>query len=50
MVLPSSVDPVVAMMQVQDKPDITYADIGGCRKEIEKLREVIEFSLLYVRF
>lgn len=50
MALPPLMDPTVIMMQVQEKPDVTYADIGGCKKEIEKLREVIEYSLIYVSF
>lgn len=50
MTLPSSINPVVALMQVQEKPNVTYADIGGCKNEIKKLQEVIEFPLLYVNF
>jgi len=34
-------------MQVEEKPDITYADIGGCKEQIEKLREVLETPLLH---
>ena len=41
------IDPVVTTMQVEEKPDITYADIGGCREQIEKLREMIEMPLLH---
>merc|ERR1711957_658676 len=29
-----------------EKPDITYADVGGCKEQIEKLREVVEMPLL----
>ena len=36
------------MMQVEEKPDITYSDIGGCKEQIEKLREVVETPLLSV--
>lgn len=28
------------MMTVEEKPDITYNDIGGNKDEIQKLREV----------
>lgn len=28
------------MMQVEEKPDVTYSDVGGCKEQIEKLREV----------
>ena len=30
MPLPPRIDPIVTTMQVEEKPDITYADIGGC--------------------
>jgi len=36
------------MMQVEEKPDITYSDVGGCKEQIEKLREVVETPLLSV--
>ena len=36
------------MMQVEDKPDVTYADIGGCKEQIEKIREVVEMPMLEV--
>lgn len=28
------------------KPDVTYSDIGGCKEQLEKLREVVEMPLL----
>ena len=28
---------------------MTYADVGGCKEQIEKLREVVELPLLEVR-
>ena len=37
------------MMQVEEKPDVTYSDVGGCKEQIEKLREVVELPLLNVR-
>ncbi|KAG4303694.1 hypothetical protein PCK1_000212 [Pneumocystis canis] len=46
--LPPKIDPSVTMMQVEDKPDVTYNDIGGCKEQIEKLREVVELPLLSV--
>ena len=45
--LPAKIDPTVTMMQVEEKPDVTYADIGGCKEQIEKLREVVETPLLH---
>lgn len=44
--LPPKIDPSVTMMQVEEKPDVTYSDIGGCKDQIEKLREVVETPLL----
>lgn len=28
--LPPSLDPTVSLMQVDEKPNTTYADVGGC--------------------
>jgi 26S proteasome regulatory subunit T1 len=47
--LPPKIDPSVTMMQVEEKPDVTYSDVGGCREQVEKLREVVEAPLLNVR-
>ncbi|KAJ3220288.1 26S proteasome regulatory subunit 7 [Dinochytrium kinnereticum] len=44
--LPPKIDPSVTMMQVEEKPDVTYSDVGGCKEQIEKLREVVEMPLL----
>lgn len=35
-------------LQVEERPSITYADVGGCKEQIEKLREVVELPLLEV--
>ena len=48
MPLPPKIDPSVTMMQVEEKPDVTYDDIGGCKEQIDKLREVVEMPLLNV--
>lgn len=45
--LPPKIDPTVTMMQVEEKPDVTYSDVGGCKEQIEKLREVVEVPLLH---
>ena len=45
--LPPKIDPTVTMMTVEDKPDVTYNDIGGCKEQIEKIREVVEMPLLH---
>jgi 26S proteasome regulatory subunit T1 len=47
--LPSRIDSSVTAMKLEDKPDVTYTDIGGCREEIDKLREIVELPLLHVR-
>jgi len=44
--LPRKIDASVTLMQVEDKPDVTFADIGGCKEEIEKIKEVVEMPLL----
>ncbi len=46
--LPPKIDASVTMMQVEEKPDVTYSDVGGCKEQIEKLREVVELPLLSV--
>lgn len=43
--LPVQIDPSVSMMQVEEKPDVTYADVGGCKDQIERIREVVELPL-----
>eukprot|EP00163_Fabomonas_tropica_P004946 TRINITY_DN1441_c0_g1_i1.p1 TRINITY_DN1441_c0_g1~~TRINITY_DN1441_c0_g1_i1.p1 ORF type:complete len:410 (-),score=129.42 TRINITY_DN1441_c0_g1_i1:109-1338(-) len=45
--LPPKIDPTVTMMTVEEKPDVTYADVGGAKEQIEKLREVVELPLLH---
>eukprot|EP00976_Prorocentrum_cordatum_P063608 1177151-Prorocentrum_minimum.AAC.7 len=34
--LPPKIDPTVTMMTVEEKPDVTYSDIGGSKEQIEK--------------
>lgn len=45
--LPMKIDPQVTMMEVEEKPDVTYDDVGGCKEQIKKLREVVELPLLH---
>jgi 26S proteasome regulatory subunit T1 len=45
--LPPKVDPTVSLMEVEDKPDVTYDDVGGSKKALEQLREVVEIPLLH---
>ena len=35
------------MMTVEEKPDVTYSDLGGCKEQIDKIREVVELPLLH---
>lgn len=44
--LPPKIDASVSAMTVEEKPDVTYADIGGCKEQLNKLREVLELPLL----
>eukprot|EP01138_Halocafeteria_seosinensis_P016344 gb/GECG01016675.1/.p1 GENE.gb/GECG01016675.1/~~gb/GECG01016675.1/.p1 ORF type:complete len:445 (+),score=62.79 gb/GECG01016675.1/:1-1335(+) len=45
--LPPRIDPSVTMMTVEEKPDVTYDDVGGAKESIDKLREVVELPLLH---
>jgi len=45
--LPPRIDPSVTTMTVEEKPDVTYDDVGGAKDALEKLREVVELPLLY---
>merc|ERR1719427_566402 len=45
--LPPKIDPTITMMQVEEKPDVPYSDVGGCKEQIEKLSEVVETPLLH---
>merc|ERR1719330_192751 len=44
--LPPKIDPSVTMMTVEERPDVTYDDVGGAKEQLERLREVIEMPLL----
>ena len=33
------------MMTVEEKPDVTYSDVGGSKEMIEKLREASLFKI-----
>lgn len=47
--LPLKIDPNVTMMTVEEKPEITYKDIGGCKNQILEIKEIVEYPLLYPR-
>jgi len=44
-VLPSHVDPLIKGMEVIERPETTYDDIGGLREQIRELRETVELPL-----
>src|SRR3989338_513149 len=44
--LQPKIDASVTMMTVEERPNVTYADVGGCKDQIEELREVGEYPLL----
>lgn len=46
-VLPSSKDPVVHAMEIIERPEVTYGDIGGLEAQIAEVREMIELPLLH---
>ncbi|OMO66018.1 hypothetical protein COLO4_30881 [Corchorus olitorius] len=45
--LPPKIDPSVTLMTVEEKPDVTYNDVGGCKEQIDKMREVVELPMLH---
>mmetsp|Transcript_20876 Transcript_20876/g.37001 ORF Transcript_20876/g.37001 Transcript_20876/m.37001 type:complete len:443 (+) Transcript_20876:217-1545(+) len=45
--LPPKIDPSVTMMTVEEKPNVTYEEVGGAKDSLEKLREVVELPLLH---
>jgi proteasome regulatory subunit len=44
-VLPTSIDPFVQSMEVEEAPNITYVDIGGLDEQIIEIRETVELPL-----
>lgn len=45
-VLPSPKDPAVYGFEIEEKPNVTYSDIGGLDRQIEEVREAVELPLL----
>jgi len=45
-VLPDREDPYVKAMEVIEKPQVKYSDIGGLEEQIREIRETIELPLL----
>ena len=48
--LPTRIDPIVTTMQVEEKPDVTYDNIGGSKEQIDMIREVVETPLLHPEY
>ncbi len=44
--LPPKIDPTVSLMTVEERPDVSYNDIGGYKDQMEQLKEVLETPLL----
>merc|ERR1711959_24614 len=44
-ILPTKVDPLVALMKVEKVPDSTYDMIGGLDQQIKEIKEVIELPI-----
>jgi proteasome regulatory subunit len=43
--LPSSKDPFVRGMEIEEQPDVSYGDIGGLQEQIREIRETVELPL-----
>ncbi len=44
-VLPSEKDPSVKGMEIEEKPEVTYEDIGGLEEQIREIKETVELPL-----
>ncbi len=44
-VLPSEKDPIVTGMEVDEKPDVEYAQIGGLEEQVVEIKETVELPL-----
>ncbi len=45
-VLPVEKDPAVVAMEVEESPDVSYADIGGLEQQVQEIKETVELPLL----
>ncbi|MGB3944558.1 MAG: proteasome-activating nucleotidase [Methanothrix sp.] len=43
--LPSSTDPAVFGMEIEDAPNVDFAQIGGLEDQISQIREIVELAL-----
>lgn len=44
-VLPSEKDPIVTGMEVEEKPEVSYEDIGGLEEQVVEIKETVELPL-----
>ncbi len=45
--LPGEKDPSVTTMEVEDRPNVTYSEIGGLELQIQEIKETVELPLLH---
>lgn len=45
-VLPTSKDPMVYGFEVEERPKVSYEDVGGLETQIEEIREAVELPML----
>lgn len=45
-ILPSSKDPMVGAAEIEERPDVSFKDVGGLNPQIQELKEVVELPLL----
>lgn len=44
-ILPPEADSSIAMLGAHEKPDVTYADVGGLDMQKQEIREAVELPL-----
>jgi len=47
-ILPPESDSSIAMLRPDEKPDVTYADIGGLDQQKQEVREAVELPLTHI--
>ncbi len=45
-ILPSSKDPLVGSTEVEERPNVSFNEIGGLEEQVRELKEVVELPLL----
>ena len=46
-ILPPEADSSIAMLGAHEKPDVTYADVGGLDMQKQEIREAVELPLTH---